>query len=144
MKGLNRKAAYDLGRKAIYFTVAILIITIIFVIVSNYIDFYQRESLKYLPQVMDLAYVAGIEKCMSQKDNERIYPERLAPELDINLIKECLEKNEILKDKEFRIVIEGEPPIETSNFTGGIYEKYFFHKNKLKKVTIEVEQSEFL
>ena len=143
MKKLNKKAAYDLGRKAIYFTVAIFFIAIIFVYVSNSIKSYQRESLEYMHDVIDLAQVAGIEKCISQEDNGRIYIGRLTPKLNIDSIKQCLEKNELQVDKEFRITA-GEEIIATTDDLAEYktYVRYFILKNETKRVIIEVEKSE--
>jgi len=143
MKKLNKKAAYDLGRKAIYFTVAIFFIAMIFVYVSNSIKSYQRESLEYMYNVIDLAQVTGIEKCISQEENGRIYIGRLTSELNIDSIKQCLEKNELQVDKEFRITA-GKEKIATTDDLDEYkpYVRYFTSKNEIKKVIIEVEKSE--
>ena len=141
---LNKKAAYDLGRKSIYFIVAIIVIALIFVYVSNSIKSYQFESLKYVNKVMYLTQVKGIEKCISYKDNERAYLGKLSRlDLDIAFIKNCLEKDEILKDKEFRITVEGKQRIETTDnpmIEYNSYTKYFLLQNQIKEITIDIEK----
>ena len=141
---LNKKAAYDLGRKSIYFIVAIIVIALIFVYVSNSIKSYQFESLKYVNEVMYLTQVKGIEKCISYEDNDRAYLGKLNRlDLDIAFIKNCLEKDEILKDKEFRITVEGKQRIETTDnpmIEYNSYTKYFLLQNQIKEITIDIEK----
>lgn len=153
LKGLNKKAAYDLGRKAIYFTVALIVIALIFVYVSNSMQNYQFKSLNYLSKVSQLVQVKGLEKCISQKDNNRIYLGELSTKLDIDSIKKCLEENGLSKDRGFRITVEGKQPIKTTDepIEYESYERYFLFQYQperyslqyeLKKVVIEVEKIE--
>lgn len=143
MQKLNKKAAYDLGRKSIYYIVAIIFIALIFVFISNFIKDYQIRSIDYLISLTDLTYEKGIERCISQEDNNRIYLGRLStPNIDVNVIKNCLEKTGIPGGRDFRITVEekqvgttDDPSIEYDS-----YEKYFLFQNKLKKIKIEVEE----
>jgi len=145
LKNLNKKAAYDLGRKAIYFMVAIIIIALIFVYVSNSIQSYQLDSREYLKEVTYLTQVEAIEKCISKIDNNRIYLGELNRlKLDLNSIKNCLEKDETIGKRDFRIIVEGQQPIQTTNdpIDYESYERHFLFQKEIKKITIEVEKIE--
>lgn len=144
LKRWNRKAAYDLGRKSLYYVVAIILIALIFAYVSNSINSHKIRSIDYLSSLSDLAYIEGLEKCMSQEDNGRIYLGRLETlDLNVNDVKNCLKENGLLENREFRITIEGEPLQGTSNEQSlkyDSYEKHFLFQNKIKKVKLEVEK----
>lgn len=63
-----KKGAYDLGRKAMYYIVVIIIIAILFVYISNSFRKFQITKLSTLNEVTDLVVVNNVVKCISQKD----------------------------------------------------------------------------
>jgi len=70
-----KKGAYDLGRKALYYVVAIMIISLIFVYTSNAIYKYQINGLENLDNVVGTATINKVNSCFYYEDKEtgRIY-----------------------------------------------------------------------
>ncbi|MBU4501486.1 MAG: hypothetical protein KKA79_02760 [Nanoarchaeota archaeon] len=141
---VNKKAAYDLGRRSIYFIVVIMIVLLIFVYVTNSINSYQIKNVIYLNKVVDVAHVKLIEKCISKEENGRIYIGELAKlNFDVDTIKKCVESDENLGVRHFGITIEGQEPIKTdydSLIEYNTYIRYFKFQNQMKEVTIELEK----
>lgn len=142
----NKKAAYDLGRKGIYFTVAILVIFIIFVYVSNSIQSYQFANIAHLNKVIDLTHIRFIEKCISKDDGGRVHIGELAKlKLNIDDIKKCVESEESLKGRNFKITIKGQDPVQTKDnpyIEYDNYERYFTFQQQTKIVGIGIEKVE--
>lgn len=71
-----KKGAYDLGRKSLYYIVAIMIIALMFVYTSNVLYRYQEKGFKNLEGMQDLGTINKINSCFYYEDKEtgRIYP----------------------------------------------------------------------
>ncbi len=70
-----KKGGYDLGRKALYYVVAIMIIAIVFVYASNAIGKYQDENLQNLESIKGLGIINKANSCFYYEDKEigRVY-----------------------------------------------------------------------
>lgn len=70
-----KKGAYDLGRKALYYIVAIMIIAFIFVYVSNALYKQQGKGLENLNSIKGIGAINQVNSCFYYEDKElgRIY-----------------------------------------------------------------------
>lgn len=70
-----KKGAYDLGRKALYYVVAIMIISLIFVYMSNALYKYQNNGLENLDNLKGIATINKVNSCFYYEDKEtgRVY-----------------------------------------------------------------------
>ena len=65
-----KKGAYDLGRKAMYYIVVMIIIAILFTYMINSFHKYKVTMIGNLDEVTDLVMINNIMKCVSQKDED--------------------------------------------------------------------------
>ncbi len=70
-----KKGGYDLGRKALYYVVAIMIIALVFVYASNAIGKYQEKTLQNLEGIKGLGIINKVNSCFyyEDKDLDRVY-----------------------------------------------------------------------
>ncbi|MFH1210702.1 MAG: hypothetical protein V1645_02185 [archaeon] len=70
-----KKGAYDLGRKALYYLVALVIIALIFLYTSNAIYKYQKKGFENLDGISKIGTINKINSCFYYEDKEieRIY-----------------------------------------------------------------------
>ncbi len=70
-----KKGGYDLGRKALYYVVAIMIIALVFVYASNAIGKYQDENLQNLESIKGVGIINKANSCFNYEDKEigRVY-----------------------------------------------------------------------
>ncbi len=136
----SKKGAYDLGRKSVYWVVAILFIGLIFAYVSNELTSYKLKSAEYINHVLILSQVANLERCISVEENERVNLGFLREDLNLDVVKKCLNRISLMKGSNFLIKIDGKEVVKTSDeFEYVPFDRYFFQKNQIKKVTFGIE-----
>lgn len=65
-----KKGAYDLGRKALYYVVAIMIISLVFVYISNALYKYQDKGFQNLKNIEGIGVINKINSCFYYEDEE--------------------------------------------------------------------------
>ncbi len=65
-----KKGAYDLGRKALYYVVAAMIIALIFVYTSNALYKYQKKGLDNLHNMEVIGILNKVNSCFYYEDSE--------------------------------------------------------------------------
>lgn len=141
-----KKGAYDLGRKAMYYIVVIIIIAILFVYISNSFRKYQVVRLSTLDELSDLVVLNNVIKCISQKDadtgNILIYT---IDESKLNKyeLTKCLGTNKIYTNKAVKISIDGREFVETqkSDLGYSTYKRTAEYRNNKAKLEISIEKS---
>jgi hypothetical protein len=123
-----KKGAYDLGRKAIYYIVVIIIIAILFVYISNSFRKFQIVRFSALNEVTDFVILNNVIKCVSQKDADtgRIYLYQIdETKLNKDSLTACLGTNKIYSSKSIMLKINGEEKLTTQKpiFDYSKYEK---------------------
>lgn len=111
-----KKGAYDLGRKAVYYIVVIVIIAILFVFISSSFRKYQIEKLSILNEVTDFIIVNNVIKCISYKDADtgRFYLYRIdESKFDKDSMVKCLGPEKLYSSKAIRLKIIGGKEFET-------------------------------
>jgi hypothetical protein len=70
-----KKGAYDLGRKALYYIIALMIIAVIFIYISNALYKYQITGFENLNKIKEPAIINKVNSCFYYEDKEieRIY-----------------------------------------------------------------------
>lgn len=71
-----KKGAYDLGRKALYYIVSIMIVALVFVYTSSALYKYQQKSFETLSNVEGTGMLNKVDSCFQYEDSEtgRVYP----------------------------------------------------------------------
>ena len=138
-----KKGAYDLGRKAVYYIVVLVIIAFLFVYMTNNFRKYQITRLSNLDELTNLVMLKNIERCVSKIDPDTgmlelyiIDENRLNKE---SLI-ECLGKRSPYTDKAIKLEITGKI-IETQEpyFDYTKYERSVTYKGESKELEISIE-----
>ncbi|MDP2909424.1 MAG: hypothetical protein Q8N77_06490 [Nanoarchaeota archaeon] len=143
-----KKGAYDLGRKAVYYIVVVVIIAVLFLYITNNFRNYQIIRLSTLDKATDLVMVQAALKCLSQKDTEtgRTYMYKIdESKLEKEALINCLGKDKPYNNKAIKIeikikdkdkeIITQEPYFEYNEYTRTV--DYNGQKEKLK---ISIEQ----
>lgn len=141
-----KKGAYDLGRKAVYYIVVIIIIAILFVYISNSFRKYQIVRLSTLDELADLAVLNNVVKCVSQKDTDtgRVYLYKIdESKLSKDELTKCLGTNKLYTNKAVRIKINGKELVETQKpfFKYLTYKRTAEYKNNKTELEISIEKS---
>lgn len=70
-----KKGGYDLGRKALYYVVALMIIALLFIYISNAIYKYQNKGFENLNNIKGIGVINKVNSCFYYQDKEtgRIY-----------------------------------------------------------------------
>lgn len=138
-----KKGAYDLGRKALYYIVVIIIIAILFTYISNSFRKYQVTKISYLNEVTDIVMINNILKCISYKDSDtgRIYLYKIDKKLlKEDSLMECLGRERPYTEKSIRLELDKEtvttqdPYFEYTEYKRGV--EYDGKKTTLK-ISIE-------
>lgn len=114
-----KKGAYDLGRKSVYYIVVVIIVTVLFVFVSNSFRKYQVTKLSNLDEVTDFVMINTIIKCISQKDADtgKIYMNKIdEAKLDKDSLMKCLGKNPPYTEKSIKLNIRNKEVITQEPF----------------------------
>lgn len=139
-----KKGAYDLGRKALYYIVVIIIIAILFTYISNSFRKYQITKLSYLNEVTDLVMVNNIIKCISYKDSDtgRIYLYKIDKELlKEDSIMDCLGRERPYTEKSIKLEIDKEIVItQDPYFEHTEYKKEVEYDGKKTTLKISIEK----
>lgn len=131
-----KKGAYDLGRKAVYYIVVIIIIAILFVYISNSFRKFQIARFSALNEVTDFVILNNIIKCISQKDVDtgRIYVYKIdETKLNKDSLTACLGTNKPYSSKSIMLKINGEEKLTT--------QKPIFDYSKYER-TVEYSRNE--
>jgi len=101
-------------------------------------------SIDYILKLSDMAGERGIEKCISKVDNDRVYLGKLGSlSLDKNQIRSCLDNDGLLENVNFKVKIDGDYVVITSdspNINYESYHRFFLFQNTIKRVVIEIEK----
>lgn len=139
-----KKGAYDLGRKAVYYIVVVVIIAVLFLYITNNFRNYQVVRLSTLDKATDLVMVQAALKCLSQKDTEtgRTYMYKIdESKLEKEALINCLGKDKPYANKAIKIEIKGkeittqEPYFEYTKYT-----KTVEYKGQKEKLGISIEK----
>jgi len=123
-----KKGAYDLGRKAMYYIVVMIIIAILFTYMTNNFHKYKVTMISNLDEVTDLVIINNIMKCVSQKDEDTgkisfyIIDKKM---LEGEALMNCLGNDKPYTDKSIKLKIGN---IET------VTQKPFFEYNEYQKM----------
>lgn len=101
-----KKGGYDLGRKSVYYVVALIIIAIVFIYTSNATYKYQAKGIEHLKSLEGLGMLNKINSCFAHEDKEigRIYPNTIDMEkFKQENLEKCTSQPVIVK-----LTIEGE------------------------------------
>lgn len=139
-----KKGAYDLGRKAVYYIVVIIIIAVLFVYISNSFRKFQIMRLSTLNEVTDFVIINNVVKCVSQKDADtgRIYLDRIdETRLDKDILMACLGTDKIYTGKSIMLKINNkEITTQKPYFDYSKYERTVEYKGKEEKLEISIEK----
>ncbi len=141
-----KKGAYDLGRKAVYYIVVIIIIAILFVYISNSFRKYQVVRLSTLDELADLVLLNNVIKCVSQKDSDtgRVYLYKIdEAKLNKDELTKCLGTNKLYLNKALKIKINGKEFVETQKpaFAYPAYKRTVEYQNNKAELEISIEKS---
>lgn len=139
-----KKGAYDLGRKAMYYIVVIIIIAILFVYISNSFRKFQITKLSTLNEVTDLVVVDNVVKCISQKDADtgRIHLYKIdEAKLNKDRLVSCLGAEKPYTVKSITLKIDGVEKINTQKnvFDYSTYKRTVEYNGK-KTLEIQIEK----
>lgn len=139
-----KKGAYDLGRKAVYYIVVVIIIAVLFVYIMNNFREYRMTMLSTLDKATDLAMVNNVLRCVSQKDADtgRIYLGKIDPvKLNKESLTKCLGSNPPYSDKSVKIKI-GKDEIITQDpyFEYTEYQRTVIYKGNEETLKISIEK----
>lgn len=139
-----KKGAYDLGRKAMYYIVVMIIIAVLFTYMSNNFRKYQITKLSNLDSVMDLVMINNVIKCVSKVDIDtgRIYLYTIdEKKLNEESLVKCLGKNEPYTNKAIKLQFM-DKEVETGKpyFDYTDYEREVQYQGELKKLKISIEE----
>lgn len=139
-----KKGAYDLGRKAVYYIVVVIIIAVLFVYIMNNFREYRITMLSTLDKATDFAMVNNIVICVSQKDADtgKMYLGKIDPaKLNKDSLTKCLGGNPPYSDKSVKIKI-GKDEIITQEpyFEYTKYERTVILEDKEKTLEINIEK----
>jgi len=140
-----KKGAYDLGRKAVYYIVVIIIIAILFVYISNSFRKFQIVRFSALNEVTDFVILNNVIKCVSQKDADtgRIYLYKLdETKLNKDSLTACLGTDKPYKSKSVMLKINGEEKVTTQKpiFDYSKYEKPVEYSRSEVNLEIYIEK----
>lgn len=139
-----KKGAYDLGRKAIYYIVVIIIIAVLFVYITNNFRKYQITMLSTLDTATDSAMVNNVVRCVSQKDADtgRVYFGKIdESKLDKDYLTKCLGSDKPYTDKSVKIEIDGkEITTQEPYFEYSEYKLTVMYKEKEETLKISIEK----
>lgn len=139
-----KKGAYDLGRKAMYYIVVMIIIAVLFTYMSGNFRKYQITKLSNLDKVTDLVMVNNVIKCVSKKDADtgRIYLYTIdEKKLNKESLVKCLGKDKPYADKAIKLqFMDKEIETETPYFEYNSYTKIVQYKGEKKELKISIEK----
>lgn len=139
-----KKGAYDLGRKALYYIIVMIIIAVLFTYMLNSVRKYQITNISNLDKVTDLVMVQNVIKCVSQKDAEtgkislgKIDEAKLKQE---SLV-ECLGKKPPYSDKAVKLEIKNiKLETQTPYFEYTKYKRKVIYQDKEEELKINIER----
>lgn len=139
-----KKGAYDLGRKAMYYIVVMIIIAVLFTYMSGNFRKYQITKLSNLDSVTDLVMIHNVIKCVSKTDTDtgRIYLYTIdEKKLDKESLTKCLGENRPYTDKAIKLQFMDQE-VETGKpyFDYTDYEREVQYQGELKKLKISIEK----
>jgi len=129
-----KKGAYDLGRKAIYYVIVVLVLGFLLLYTDNVFGRVQEDTVLNIGSIKDMIKLSGAMNCISLKEDTRIYLGVL-DENQVSKFQECM------KDPNVILLLESSPEFAKVSVEGyNTYTKAVLHNDKFEIIKLRIKQ----